>query len=131
MPVNRISPPGDLDADVERAARRETPVLDELAERLAFDQLHRDEEVSVGGPDVVHGDDVRVIERRGRARLLLEAGAPLGVLGKSRREDLDRHLAAETGIARLVDFSHASGAERSNDFVGSESRSRAQHSLAS
>ena len=70
---------------VERQAARDRPV-----ERLALDEFHRDEVQLVGAVDLVDGDDVGVVERRGRAGLVLEAAAPLVVRGQLRRQQLER-----------------------------------------
>ena len=65
---------GGLDGDVEELLRRQRLARgDELAQRLALDELHGDVDRAVGLADVVDREDVRVVQRRGRARLLLEA----------------------------------------------------------
>ena len=48
---------------------------DERGERLPVDELHRQESPVADLADLVDGDDVRVVERRGGARFLLEAAA--------------------------------------------------------
>jgi hypothetical protein len=60
----------------------------------------------------VDGDDVRVIERRGGARLLLEACEVVGRGGDAIGEELDRHFAPEPGVARAPDLPHAAGTDR-------------------
>ena len=57
----------DEDRDVHRAAR------ELLLERLAFEQLHRDERRI--GADVVDRADVGVVERGGGPRFPLETGS--------------------------------------------------------
>jgi len=44
------------------------------------------------------------------------------VIGKTRRQNLDRDRAIEAGIARRVDFTHAPGTEGGEDFVRTEAR---------
>jgi hypothetical protein len=41
-------------------------------------------------------------------------------------EDLDRHVPVELGVARPVDFTHAAGAQRRYDAVGTEKRPTSQ-----
>ena len=65
-------------------------------------------------------DDVGVVERRRRARLLLEALQAVRVLRERRRQHLDRDLAPEPRVLRPVDLSHPAGAERREDLVGAE-----------
>ena len=48
-------------------------------ERFTLDVLHRDVRAAVGFADLVHGADVRVIERRGRARLSQQAALGDGI----------------------------------------------------
>ena len=74
--------------------------------------------------DVEHRQDVRVIERRGCAGLLLETVQAVGVQGIRRGEHFDRHIAAQPRIARPVDLSHAPGANGADDFVRSEMDAR-------
>ena len=58
-----------------------------VAQRLAFEQLRHDVRRAVVAADVVDREDVRVIQRRGGARFLLEAPKPAP----------DRHEASRAG----------------------------------
>src|SRR5207245_981199 len=49
--------------------------------------------------------------------LLLEALQAPGVRGKLHRQDLDRDLAAEPGVAGAIDLAHSARTERSEDLV--------------
>ena len=69
------------------------------------------------GADVVDGQDVRVVQRRRGARLLLEAAEPLGIGGERRREHLDRDLALEPRVARAIDLAHPPRPDRRKDLV--------------
>src|SRR5688572_28968936 len=69
---------------------------------------------------------MRVIERGHAARLALET-RPRGRVGRQvPGEDLDRDLAAQPRVLRAIDLTHATGAERRGDFVGSEAGSGCQ-----
>ena len=70
---------------------------DDLSQRRARDELHDE----VVGPDVVERADVRVVERGNRARFALESLAEFG------RRNLDRDVAAETGVASPIDLAHS------------------------
>ena len=72
-------PPRDLDRVVERLAQRQRAARHALAQRLAFEQLGDHVRRAVVRADVVDGEDVRVVERAGGARLLLEAPQAVGV----------------------------------------------------
>ena len=70
--------------------------------------------------DVEQRADVRMIERRDRARLALEAVAKLRVGRERRGEDLDRDGAIEPRVARAIDLAHAARADERDDFIGAE-----------
>ena len=76
----------------------------------------------VRGLDLVDGDDVGVVEGRGGAGLLHEAGAAMRVGEAIGGQDLDRDLAAEAGVAGAVDLAHPAGAEGREHLVRPEFR---------
>ena len=60
--------------------------------------------------DFEEREQVRVIQRRHGARLLLEAAQPVGVGRELGRQRLDRDLAIEPRVARPPDLTHSTGA---------------------
>ena len=74
------------------------PFCEPVGERLALEQLHHEEVASVLVADVEERADVRMVERRDRLRLALEALAELRVLGEARGQDLDRDVAVEARV---------------------------------
>jgi hypothetical protein len=58
-----------------RLGDAQRPALQPLAERLALEQLHGDEQLAVLLADVVELADVRVVDAGSRPRLALEAPA--------------------------------------------------------
>ena len=68
-----------------------------------------------------------MIERGEHLRLALEAREPIGVGGKDRGQDFQRDVATKPGVAGTVDFAHPAGADRHQDFVAPQFRSRRQH----
>ena len=69
--------------------------------------------------DVIDGEDVGMVERRGRAGFLLETTQSIRPAGDRRsRQDLQGDIAAQTLIARTIDFAHAASAEKRDDLVG-------------
>ncbi len=118
---------GDLHSAVERLVERQRPSAQSFRQRLSLEELHDEEVHAVVRSDVVQRADVRMIERGGRPRLVLEAPATLGVRGEPGRQDLDRDGAAKTRVARLVDFAHAAAAGRRDEFVRSEPRAGGKH----
>jgi hypothetical protein len=69
---------------------------------------------------VVNGEDVRVRERGDGARFGFEPRAALGIGGDVGGQRLDRDLAAEPRVACAIHVAHTAGAERREDFVGTE-----------
>src|SRR6185436_14682966 len=67
--------------------------------------------------DVMHRHDVRVRERRGRARLAQESLAQPGVAGKLRLQHLERDKPVETQVRSEVDRAHAATTEFALDAV--------------
>ncbi len=67
--------------------------------------------------DIVELADVGVVEGGDDSRFALEA------FGEVFFGDFDGYDAVEARVAGFVDFAHASGAERSQDFVGAETGS--------
>ena len=75
---------GDLHGVVDGLAHRQRARAEPIAQRLALEQLRDDVRRAVLLADVVDGEDVRMIERGGRLRLLLEAAEAIGVRGEGR-----------------------------------------------
>ena len=96
------------------------------AQRLAVEQLGDHVRLPVGGADVVDRDDVGIVERRGGARLLLEAVQPVGVGGEVGRQHLDGDVAVEAVVAGAIDLAHPAGAQQADDLVRSEGGSRCE-----
>ena len=77
----------------------------------ALEQLHRDERLALALVDFENGADIRMVERRGQARLPLESQDRLGVSGKRGLQELERHRSRQPRILRLVDDAHAAAAK--------------------
>src|SRR6476659_5589468 len=70
--------------------------------------------------DLVDGDDVRMVERRGGLGLEHEAPETLFIAHERGREDLQGDVPLESLIPRPVDLPHATGPERSEDAVAGD-----------
>ena len=76
--------------------------------------LHHHVEIALGLDDVQDGDDVRLPDPRGEARLVEEHLPERGVGGEAREQALDRNDAREAARADdapEVDAAHAAGGE--------------------
>ena len=134
--MRRVERVADLDRDPQRLAGGSGPARQTLGQRLAFEILQHQkanrvtsEAGSGRGPalaDVVERADVRMIERRDRARFALEAVAELRIGRELRRQNFDRDRAIEARVARPIDFAHAARANERDDFIDAKLRSSRQ-----
>jgi hypothetical protein len=89
-------------------------------QRAALEQFHDEEAHAVLEADVVDGEDVRVVQRAGRAGLELEPTPALRIGRRRFGQHLDGDRAIETCVAGPVDLAHATGAQRCEDLVWTE-----------
>jgi hypothetical protein len=122
LPVRLVQRVGDLDAVTQRLLQRKHPSGQPLGESLSFQVLHDQVLGFPFSPHVVERADVRMRELRDRLGFPLEALADFGRRREMLRQDFDRHRAFQPSVPRLPDLSHASGAQRREDFVRSEAR---------
>ena len=92
-------------------------LLEAVAQRLAFEQLHHRVDDTAVVADVVQRQDVRMVQRGDRLRFALEALQAIGDVSGVRRKHLDGHFAAQPGVSRPVDFAHAAAADRAENLV--------------
>jgi hypothetical protein len=96
---------------------RGTVRLGPLRERLSFDELHRDEQLAVRVADVMHCDDVRMLEPRERLRF---GPQPFVARRGAAEHLLHSDLALEISIVRCVDDAHATVSQLVEDRVAAE-----------
>ena len=90
------------------------PAPDAIRSRVfAFHQFHH-QGVALEAVDL---RDVRMVQRGESLRLAGEPRGTVGVAREEMREDLDRDLALQLRVARAIDLTHTSSAERRDDFV--------------
>lgn len=107
---------------VEQPVQRQRPLAQALAQRLALQQLGHQVAAPLVQAEVVHREDRRMIERRGRAGLVLEAQHARAVLPNLLGQYLDRDLAAEAVIVGPVDLPHSAGPEQAGQLLTAETR---------
>ncbi len=98
--------PSDLLRVVQRLAHRQRIVVQLRAQLFAVEKLGDDVGRASVIADVVNREYVRMVERRGRSRLLLETAQPICVCGEIGRQDFERDLAAQPLGAGAIDFAH-------------------------
>ena len=118
--VGGREPARDLDAVLDRLAHGQRARREPLAQRLALEQLHDDEQLAVVDARVEDADDVRMRERGDGLRFALEPRPPIGVGGERGRQDLDRHVTLEPRVPGAIDLAHSAFANRREDFVGAQ-----------
>ena len=82
---------------------------------------HHDETVAVILSEIIHGQDVRVMQSGYRFRLAEKPFTKAGGLCVDRRQDLHRHVAVKAGLVGFVDGCHAPFADWLHDAVLTES----------
>ncbi len=121
VPVAVVQCRQDPGSDLQRALGHEGVArVQQLLEGDSLDELHHDERHDRGTraiaqgilAGVVHGNDVRVVQRGRALRLTAEPGQEGRVAGQLGLEDLDGHPAAEPQVPALVHLSHAPTAEQ-------------------
>src|ERR1051325_7007159 len=86
-----------------------------LPQSFAFDKLSRNDVTWARLKNFINRDDIRVIQCRSGARFLLKAAQAIGVFGEGRRQNLERHVAAEPAVVSQINFAHpAATNERKN-----------------
>ncbi len=116
--VQRI---GHLHRVLQAVHHRQAPRLDKVRQRLAPDELHHDAFRVASNVmqrhNVVNDDDVWVVQRRGRARLLDESCPPVRRLSARPDQDFDGDKPPQRGVLRLVHRAHAAFPELFEDLV--------------
>ena len=102
----------DLKRDVDRLCRGDRTRGQPCTQRLSVDVLRGDEIHVSDMADVVNGQDVRMVQRRNRARLLLKSAHPILVGDERTRQNLEGDLPPQAEILGEIDLPHAAGAER-------------------
>src|SRR5262249_7897533 len=100
----------------ERAADEQVPKC------LPLDVLHRDPRNAVGRSGLLERDDVGVIQRGARSRLLLEALEAVPVGRTLLWQHLDRYAPAEARAPRSIALPHPASAEGPDDLEAAEPR---------
>jgi hypothetical protein len=115
--VCRVERVGHLGGDVEHLPQIERAAREFAIERLTVEQLHREVKLTGMLVEAVDGADVRMVERRCRARLATEPLHGFVVGHRRDRQDLERHLSAQFRVLRPVDEPHPASAQLVENLV--------------
>src|SRR4029453_15503865 len=86
-----------------------------FAQRLAVYELGRNEVPAAILSDIVNRNNIRVIERGSRIRLLPEALDHGLVASPFRREEFEGYVARQFSVTRQVNFPHPASFDEAND----------------
>ncbi len=127
IPVNDAAGVGegqrrsDLADDPDRGGNiQRPPPLHQVAQRLALDILHDDGQASVVFHDVMHGDDVAVLEPRRSLSLTQEALRRLVAFAVAEHilaQHLDANRPFQPPVPRVKNLTKAAAAQPAADFV--------------
>ena len=87
-----------------------------------FDELHHDGARVSATFDAVDLGDVRMVQRGEGFGFPLESRQAIRVRGERLRQDLERDVSIELGVARAVHLAHAAGPEGAENLVRAKAR---------
>ena len=100
-----------LDTDVHDVRHRQSAVLQAVPQRLTLDELGDDVRTRIDLAEIVHDDDMRVVQTRRGPGLLMKPSEPISVNGELRRQELERHRPIELRVVGKIDVAHAARAQ--------------------
>ena len=110
----------DLACDRQRLIKRDGALLNAIGKRRPLDQLQHERRQAGGFFKTVDRCDVRMIQGGEDFRFTLKASQAIGIVGKQFRQNLQRHIPAESVVAGAVDLAHPSSPKGGEDFVRAE-----------
>ena len=109
--VRRLQAFGKLSRDPNDFIEPQWTDRETFGERRAFDEFEYERRDACALLETVDRPDVRMIQRRKRTSLLLEAGESVGILREGVGQYFDRDGTLEFRVVRAIDLTHAAGAE--------------------
>ncbi len=120
MGVEMAKGVGDLEDDLEGPFMGERLLLDELAQRNALNELHRDVEPFLPLPLAVKADDVGVVGDADDLRLFQKAVGDLFILEIFGEEHFDDEGLRRVGMSAQIEDAHPPLIQQTFDFVGAD-----------
>lgn len=108
--VRRVERVGRLNSDLYHLCEWQRPPRQNLVQRLAFQQFHRQKSAPILFLDRMDRADARMIERRCRACLAQKALQRGGILRRFFRQELQCNAAAQLRVFRLINDAHSAAA---------------------
>src|SRR5580704_17350408 len=107
----------DFDGEIENLVDFERLAGDFFLQRLAFEELHHDESLTLVAADFVDGANVGVVKRRSGAGFALESFEGLRVFGEAFWKELQRDETPQGSVLGLVDDTHPPATQLFEDVV--------------
>src|SRR5947209_11165892 len=107
LAVGRCEATRDLSRILQGGLRADCASLQEITKGLTLEQFGNDKGRAVLGAKIVDADNIRMVQSREGARLLLKAVDAVGITDKTGGQNLDRDGAAEPGVECSEDLAHA------------------------
>ena len=112
----------ELDADLDGLRHSEAPaLLENLFERTSLDELHPQADLVSDSLGAVDGHDVRVANLRQQAAFFDDRARARLAGARVRRQELERDVAIEPGVAGAIDLSERAATNRLDQFQVSPS----------
>ncbi|MFO0636338.1 MAG: hypothetical protein U0168_26205 [Nannocystaceae bacterium] len=124
--VRRLQAAAGVEEHRDNLRPRSRRLLEPLAQGSAGHDRHREEHAATVDADVEHRHHVGVAEQRERLGFAQQLGARAR-LGRGAAQDLERHGAAQLGVAGGVDRGHAADPDDLVDGVAAQPLARCQH----
>ena len=104
----------------DRAPQRQRPRYELLPQCLSFKKFADQKRRTVVHTNVMDSQDVRMVQRRNRARFLFETPQPVGIMRQRFWQHFDRDITPEPRVACPVHLAHAARSYRRYDLVRPE-----------
>ena len=121
---------GNLHSILDRLTLGQGAAIEGCPQAAALQELGDQKRRLLVLADVMNGENVGVVERRHRPRLLLKAMQAVSFAGERCRKNFEGHIASQAGIRRAINFSHAACANQRLDFVRTEFSARGERHAA-
>ena len=119
-------PVRNLRGDVQELTKRKGLFHQKGAQRLSLDQFFDYILLAIGHAEVMHADNIWVVESRDGSSLPLESIATVISSRTIFTKDFDGNVAMQPRIVRAVYLSHATNAKRGPDLIRTQAGIRGQ-----
>src|SRR5208282_4412289 len=121
----------DLHSVFNGLSLRQRPAVEHRAQAFALEKLGDQKRRAFVLTNVEHRENIGMIERGHRPRLLLETTQAVRFTGEGFGKDFQSDIAPQARVPGAIHFAHSASAYWSEDFIGPEFRARGErHRIA-